>query len=292
MDRITRAEFSRIQQFMFDASGITISEGKEQTVCGRLGRRLEALGMRSFTEYLALLDSEDGRDETQFAIDLLTTNETYFFREPKHFDVLARLAEGVAARSDGFRVWSAACSSGEECYSIAMILADRLGASSWDVLGSDISTRVLRRARIGHYSLERTEHIPTAYLKRFCLKGTGQQDGTLLIDRELRSRVAFSQINLNQRLPGIGSFDVIFLRNVMIYFSAETKRQIVARIAAHLKPGGHLFIGHAESLNGISTDLHPVAPAVYRRHPAQSSQSGVVPSERARGTETASGRPA
>jgi len=160
-------------------------------------------------------------------------------------------------------VWSAASSSGEECYSIAMVLADCLGAKNWDVVGSDISKRVLQRARAGHYPLERTRHIPPAYLKRFCLRGTGEQDGTLLVERSLRNRVSFTQVNLNADLPNLGLFDVIFLRNVMIYFNGDTKRQVVARVLAMLKPGGHFCIGHSESLNDINNSVQQLAPSIY-----------------------------
>jgi chemotaxis protein methyltransferase CheR len=161
-------------------------------------------------------------------------------------------------------VWSAACSSGEEVYSLAMLLDDELG-DAWDILGSDISTRMLKRAQSGHYPLERTQHIPPAYLKRYCLRGFGAHEGTLLVDRKLRARVRFAHINLNETLPLIGTFDVVLLRNVMIYFNAETKREVVARVLGQLVPGGTLFIGHSESLNDISDAVQAVAPSVYRK---------------------------
>ncbi|HEY4072888.1 MAG TPA: protein-glutamate O-methyltransferase CheR [Herbaspirillum sp.] len=264
---ITDTEFSRFQRFIYDAAGITLSPAKKAMVSGRLSKRLQANHLNSYTEYFALLKSGKSATEVQTAIDLLTTNETYFFREPKHFDLLHKLAATAAATPGAgrqpFRVWSAASSTGEECYSIAMVLADCLGNSAWDVLGTDISARVLQRARTGHYPLERTEHIPPAYLKRFCLKGNDEQKGTLLIERQLRSRVSFSQVNLNSDLPQLGNFDVIFLRNVMIYFNADTKQKVVARVLAQLKPGGHFCIGHSESLNEISTAVRQVAPSIY-----------------------------
>ena len=135
----------------------------------------------------------------------------------------------------------------------------------WDVLGTDISTRVLRRARTGHYPLERARNVPPSYLKRYCLRGHGAQEGTLLVERALRSRVTFAQVNLNTDLPRLGDFDVVFLRNVMIYFNGDTKRQVVARVLSALKPGGHLFIGHSESLNDISTAVDQLAPSIYRK---------------------------
>jgi len=265
MNTITDAEFGRFQRFIFDAAGITLSPAKKALVSGRLSKRLAANRLESFGAYFELLSSGRAASEVQTAVDLLTTNETYFFREPKHFDMLRTLATAAAGRAQPFRVWSAASSSGEECYSIAMVLADCLGDSAWNVVGSDISTRVLKRARSGHYPLERTRHIPPAYLKRFCLRGHGEQEGTLLVERALRQRVSFAQVNLNAELPQLGSFDVVFLRNVMIYFNGDTKRQVVARVLGALKPGGHFFIGHSESLNDISTAVEQLAPSIYRK---------------------------
>jgi chemotaxis protein methyltransferase CheR len=265
MNTISDTEFTRFQRFIYDAAGITMSPAKKALVCGRLAKRLQAHQLGSFGEYFELLSSGRAADEVQTAVDLLTTNETYFFREPKHFELLRTLATAASASAQPFRVWSAASSSGEECYSIAMVLADCLGSRSWEVVGSDISKRVLQRARAGHYPLERTRHIPPAYLKRFCLRGTGEQDGTLLVERNLRSRVSFAQVNLNADLPNMGLFDVVFLRNVMIYFNGDTKRQVVARVLSLLKPGGHFCIGHSESLNDISSAVQQLAPSIYRK---------------------------
>lgn len=269
MNTITDTEFGHFQRFIFEAAGITLSSTKKALVSGRLARRLKECQVGNYGEYFALLRSGQAQAEVQTAVDLLTTNETYFFREAKHFGLLRELATAAASRSQPLRVWSAASSTGEEAYSIAMVLADCLGTgqgdTSWEVMGSDISLRVLERARAGHYALERTRHIPPAYLKRFCLKGMGPQAGTLLVDRSLRSRVQFMQINLNTALPRLAAFDVVFLRNVMIYFNGDTKREVVARLLATLKPGGHFCIGHSETLNDISTAVQPVAPSIYRK---------------------------
>ena len=262
---LTDHEFSQFQRFIYDAAGISLSPAKKALVGGRLSKRLQPCGVDSYGAYFRLLDSGAAPAEVQTAVDLLTTNETYFFREQKHFDFLRQLALAADRGGPPWRVWSAASSSGEEAYSIAMVLADCLAGQAWEVLGSDISTRVLERARSGHYPLERCAQIPRAYLQRFCLKGTGLQQGTLLVDKSLRSRVQFTQVNLNAALPQLGLFDLIFLRNVMIYFDAATKRQVVARLLAQLRPGGHLCIGHAESLNEVSDALRMVAPAIYRK---------------------------
>ena len=270
---ISEQEFSKFQHFIHEVSGINLSSAKKYMVCGRLARRIQDCNLPSYGAYFQLLASGEAAAEVQIAIDLLTTNETYFFREPKHFDWLRRVVSSARESTQPFRVWSAASSSGEEAYSIAMTLADCLGWAAWEVVGSDISARVLKRACTGHYSMERATHIPVDYLKRFCMRGVGEEQGTLLIKRELRQRVRFCHVNLNAALPQLGSFDVIFLRNVMIYFNDETKRRVVARLVAQLKPGGSFLIGHSESLHGINEAVEPVAPAIYRynggRRPAR-----------------------
>ena len=262
---ITDQEFSQFQRFIFDEAGITLSSSKKMLVSSRLAKRLQHCQMRSYSEYFKLIKSGAAPVEVQTAIDLLTTNETYFFRESKHFELLREQALGARARSQNFRVWSAASSTGEEAYSMAMVLADCLDSTPWDILGTDISSRVLQRAATGHYPLERAKHIPKNYLQRYCLKGVDEQNGTLLIERNLRSKVQFRQVNLNSQLPEIGKFDVIFLRNVMIYFNDETKRQVVTRVLSALKPGGYFCIGHSETLNGINNVVQSVAPSIYRK---------------------------
>jgi chemotaxis protein methyltransferase CheR len=266
---ISPGEFASFQRFIFDIAGITMSDSKKALVSGRLAKRLQHHGLDSYDAYFRLLSSGRHADEVQLAVDLLTTNETYFFREGRHFELLRREAERARATlrtGAPFRVWSAACSSGEEPYSIAMVLADVLGDAPWEVVASDISTRVLQKAKVGHYPMERANHVPQDYLRRFCLKGIGEQHGTLLVDRAVRQRVQFRQVNLNTDLPGdLGQYDLVFLRNVMIYFNGDTKRQVVARVTARLKPGGHFFIGHSESLHEISDTLRAVVPSVYRK---------------------------
>jgi chemotaxis protein methyltransferase CheR len=266
---ISQGEFARFQRFIFDMAGITMSDSKKALVSGRLAKRVQHFGLPSYDAYFKLLTDGAHKEEVQLAVDLLTTNETYFFRENRHFELLREAAE--AARPSlragtPFRVWSAACSSGEEPYSIAMVLADVLGSAPWEVTASDISTRVLERARAAHYPMERATHVPQDYLRRFCLKGIRDQQGTLLVDRALRQRVSFRQVNLNTALPGdLGTYDIVFLRNVMIYFNGDTKRQVVTRILQRIKPGGHLFIGHSESLQEMGDVLRPVIPSVYRK---------------------------
>ncbi len=260
---ISNAEFGMFQKLIFQIAGISITEAKKVLLVGRLSRRLKALDCLNFSQYYKHVTTGDCAAERQTMVDLLTTNETYFFREPKHFDHLRQLA---ASRRKGntFRAWSAASSSGEEAYTMAMVLAETLGNSPWEIVGTDISSRVLSKAQGGQYPLERTDGIPTHLLKKYCLKGIREQAGTLLIARELRERVTFQQSNLLQPARNLGQFDVIFLRNVMIYFESETKRKVIANLLPYLKSDGHFIVGHSESLNGLTSKLVTVAPTIYR----------------------------
>ena len=260
---ITDTELVQFQRFIFEAAGISMASSKKALVMGRLGKRLPLHQLENFSQYLNLLESGHHPEEVQMAVDLLTTNETYFFREIKHFEFLRQQALAARHLVKPYRVWSAASSSGEEVYSIAMVLADCLGSTPWEVVGTDISTKVLSGAQRALYSMERARNIPPEYLHRFCLKGTGEHEGHLLVDRSLRSRVLFRHLNLNAPLPNLGQFDFVFLRNVMIYFSDETKREVVARIIPTIKPGGHLCVGLSESLNNITQALSLVAPSIF-----------------------------
>lgn len=264
MRPITDIELTQFQRFIYDQAGISLSAAKKALVMGRLGKRLSHHQLTSFGEYFQLLSSGRYPDEVQMAVDLLTTNETYFFREIKHFDFLRKQA-AAHQRGQMFRVWSAASSSGEEAYSIAMVLADCMGTTPWEVVGTDISTRMVQDAERAVFTLERARHVPPDYLRRYCLKGTAEYEGKLLIERGLRSRVKFRYANLNAALPELGKFDVIFLRNVMIYFSTDTKQQVVNRVASALKPDGYFLVGHSESLNDVTQAVRAVAPAIYQK---------------------------
>jgi chemotaxis protein methyltransferase CheR len=258
-------EFSQFQKLIYQLAGINLSSAKKALVSGRLAKRLIQYNLDSYGDYFKLLTASHNSAELQVAVDLLTTNETYFFREPKHFDFLRTQVLPKHKPGNPFRAWSAACSSGEEPYSIAMVLADHLGDCQWEVTASDISTRVLEKACTGHYPMDRIDGISREHLSRYCMKGVGSQENTLLVNKTLRGRVNFMQVNLNQPLPGLGGFDVIFLRNVMIYFDQETKRQIMQRILPLLKPGGHFMVSHSETLNGVVDTLQMLAPSIYRK---------------------------
>ncbi len=262
---LTDQEFGQFRDMLRRLAGISLSPAKKPLLCSRLEKRLRHYSLSNYADYYRMLQSGREPRELQTAVDLLTTNETYFFREPKHFDYLAEKVLAGRERGTPFRAWSAASSSGEEAYSLAMLFADRLGDSHWEVVGTDISTRVLERAVKGHYALERNSGIPQDYLKRYCLKGVGSQAGTFLVEPSLKRRIRFLHANLCGELPALGSFDVIFLRNVMIYFDAETKRQVVARLLPLLRSGGSFIVGHSESLNGLCEGLKPIAPSIYRK---------------------------
>ncbi|MCX7176750.1 MAG: SAM-dependent methyltransferase [Proteobacteria bacterium] len=262
---ITNAEFAQFQKLIYKIAGISLADSKQVLLVGRLGRRLKHYGLSTFSEYYRIVSGPGAEEELQHMVDLLTTNETYFFREEKHFEFLANSILAKHPPGQPFDVWSAASSTGEEIYTIAMVLADKLGAhATWSVTGSDISQSVLAVAKRGLYWLDRTRGLPKEYLRKYCLKGVRENEGSFLIAPELRSHTHFMQVNLNTTLPKLGKFNVIFLRNVMIYFDADTKRQVVERLARQLLPGGYLIIGHSESLNGITDCVKSVQPTIYK----------------------------
>ncbi|MBP8309727.1 MAG: methyltransferase domain-containing protein [Burkholderiaceae bacterium] len=255
--------FEAVSNLFHRVSGIRLTEAKRALVTGRLNKLAQAYGAASLDDYIDALTDGRAAEEMVKVIDKLTTNETYFFREPQHFDFLAsHLAQRRAGRGE-LRVWSAASSSGEEAYSLAMLLADKLGPGGWQVVGTDLSTTMVENARRALYPMDRARHLPREYLRRYCLKGQGEYEGHLLISRELRAKVQFECGNLTQPLPKIGQFDLIFLRNVLIYFDPAGKADIVRRVLTHLQPDGLLFTGHAESLGNLGLPLRTIGPAIH-----------------------------
>ncbi|WP_347986757.1 CheR family methyltransferase [Methylomonas sp. AM2-LC] len=258
-------EFIWIKDYLYKHAGIVLNDNKQAMVSGRLDKRLRHLGFSSYTEYFRLFGKPGFEQETLMAIDLLTTNETYFFREPKHFDFLK--TQFFPSQNSGrpLRIWSAASSSGEEAYTLAMLAAEYSKTSQWEIIGTDISTRILEKARRALYPMSATEKIPQPFLKKYCLKGNDEYEDFFLINNNLRSKVKFLHANLIEKLPELGSFDVIFLRNVMIYFDIETKQKLLKRIEPFLRPGGYFIISHSESLNGFENGLKMVLPSIYRK---------------------------
>ena len=262
---ISDQEFALFQRLIYKLAGISLSDAKRVLLVGRLGKRLKYYGFETYSQYYRLLASGENSEEVQQMVDLLTTNETYFFREPQHFDFLRDVVLPARPGAGTFRIWSGASSSGEEAYSMAMVLSAHRAESPWEVFGSDISLTILGRARAGVYSMERTSGIPPDYLRRYCLKGVRSQAGNLLISPGLKERVRFDQINLTKPISGIGEFDVIFLRNVMIYFDTETKRKVVENMLPSLKPDGYFIVGHSETLGGVTDRVKAIKPTIYRK---------------------------
>lgn len=271
---VSLALFGKFQQLIYAETGIWLSESKTALLCGRLARRLRALQLRSLREYYEILSQPEQHEERMLMIDAITTNETRFFREPQHFEFLAgqvfpvwRKGAAEGHRSRTIRVWSAGCSSGEEAYSLAMVLAKHFPPSEgWDprVLATDISTHVLAIGREGIYRLTGARDIPVEFLDEFMLKGYAEHEGKMKVAREIRRMVEFKRLNLSDEVYEIpGAFDAIFCRNVLIYFDAISKRKVVERLVRHLRPQGLFFIGHAENLYSLTQGLRCVAATVY-----------------------------
>ncbi len=267
----TDRELSAVIALVYEKSGITLHDGKRALITARLHKRLKAVGVDNFTAYLAFLERDASGGELVMLLDAISTNHTSFFREPQHFDVLRTVVVPEWARRHDrgpFALWSAACSSGEEVYTLGMVLQEALPADErarLSILASDLSTRVLQAAQRGIYPLERVEAIPTDLLRKYFEKGVGPQAGLARVKAELRARAEFRQLNLLEITDLGRRFPVIFCRNVMIYFDRTVQQRVVTMLERHLAPGGYLFISHSESLNGIAHGLTWVAPAVYRR---------------------------
>jgi len=251
---------------MYNHAGISLAPEKKIMVASRLAKRLDYHGLSHYGDYFRLVSSHELPQEFQIMVNVLTTNETYFFREPKHFDYFRDEILKFWRGEDVFRVWSAASSTGEEAYSLAMVLAETLGGRPWEVFASDLNTRVLEVARTGVYALSRLQHMDNRLLEKYCLKGVRSQQGFFRINPKIRNRVTFEQINLKAPLPPlIGKFDVIFLRNVLIYFDQASKTQVVERLQAVLKSGGYFFVSHSESLHSVTKQLQMFKPSIYRK---------------------------
>ncbi len=265
--QIEPREFARVCELLYRTAGINITKGKEGLVMSRLGKRLRALGLDSYQEYLSHIEDDASGAEFSMMVDVLTTNKTSFFREDEHF---AHLREQVlpplVASGREIRVWSAACSSGEEPYTIAMVCAallDKRDAARVKILATDISSRMLAKARAGTYSAEQVRDVPSQLLQAHFTKTGPGVVAEYVIDDKIRSLVRFAKLNLMEAWPMRGPFDIVFCRNVMIYFDPETQSRLVRRFHQILAPGGHLFVGHSESLTSRDHAFRNVRPAVY-----------------------------
>jgi chemotaxis protein methyltransferase CheR len=261
-------EFKRISDIMYEAAGLSYNDSKKSLIQSRLAPRIQKLALESFADYIAILEDESEAAEFQMAVDLLTTNETYFFREPKHYDLLQQELPQLADKS-AISVWSAASSFGDEAYSTAMLLSDlqmsgRVGPN-WSILATDISHRVLLSAKEAVYPEDRLRAVSPDRLRRYCLRGDGPSQGQVQMQDKIRNRVQFGQLNLCKPFSGLGPFDVIFLRNVLIYFDPPTKVDVVDRVLTALKPGGLFFLGTAEGRVPCKTPLQTVIPGAFRK---------------------------
>lgn len=262
---LTPAQFSRITRLLHDHAGIRMREGKEGLVRARLTKRLRKLGLADFDAYLTFVEQEPGRREFAEMIDALTTNKTSFLRESSHFDYLR---DSVFPTLNGpVRIWSAGCSSGEEPYTLAMLCNESfsdIATRDVRILSTDISHRVLGTAKAATYPAEHMSDVPNAWMNKYWVKKADAGGRPVYeANKALRRLVHFAKLNLMEQWPMKGPFDAILCRNVMIYFDKATQQQLVERYWALLRPGGHLFVGHSESLTGLTHRFRYVMPAVY-----------------------------
>lgn len=264
--RLSQSEFELFQKLFMELIGMHLPQAKKMLVASRLGKRIADLGLRGFGEYHRLLRSEEGRREIQHAVDLITTNETYFFREPEHFHILEETILPSFPVGQNLKVWCGASSTGEEPYSLAMILQRAKGKSPWRMVASDVNSEVLEIARVGLYPIARSEKIPPELLKAHCLKGVGEFEGSFLIEAQLRSKIEFRRINLLEIPSDLENLDIVFLRNVLIYFDSVMRQNLLTRIISRMRPGGWLVLSHSESVVGLQLPpLDSLKPSVYRK---------------------------
>jgi chemotaxis protein methyltransferase CheR len=261
---LNERDFGTVRQLIAQYAGIKLSPQKRNMVYNRLQRRLRARAIASFGEYLQLVQS-DGSDEREAFVNALTTNLTAFFREPHHFELLLeRARERARERGAPLRCWSSACSTGEEAWSIAMVLREAQCAGT--VLGTDIDTEVLQTAQAGIYRMERAAGLAPERLRRHFLRGAGANEGLVSMRPELRSMVRFGQLNLQSPVwPAQERFDVIFCRNVVIYFDREVQKKLLGRFADLLVPGGLLMVGHSESFPSTHPGFRSCGRTAYER---------------------------
>lgn len=273
VDSLSEAEFVRFQQLIEAETGIHLSDAKRALLVSRLAKRVRQLGLTSFHQYFEFIVTGNDPQERVRMFDAISTNETRFFREPRHFEFLggevfpqwkAKAAQGERAKR--VHIWSAGCSSGEEPYSLAMLLLETFDPREWDLCvdATDLSTRVLDIARNGIWPIRKAVDIPEPLLRRYMLRGTKTQDGLLKAGDNVRQVVRFGRVNLNDEpYPVAAEYDIVLCRNVLIYFGHAQRTRVVRNLLSHLTPGGYFFVGHAETLSGIADGPRSVIPTVY-----------------------------
>ncbi|WP_286269762.1 CheR family methyltransferase [Thalassotalea hakodatensis] len=260
----TKEEFSLFQTLVHNRLGINLPAHKRVMLGHRLFKRLNALQLNNFRDYFNYINHLEHTKELETALELITTNETFFFREEKHFEFLQQKVLPNISVNKTFKIWSAAASTGEEPYSIAMLMQYHC-RSSWQLMASDVNNSVLTHARKGIYNDERARFLPAHYRKEFCMKGIDEFQGFMRVKPSIRNKVQYFTFNLLDDMASIGMVDLIFIRNVMIYFTDETRQKIIDNIQTILNPKGWLFISHSETLHGLSHDFNIVQPAIYQR---------------------------
>ncbi|MBS1792380.1 MAG: protein-glutamate O-methyltransferase CheR [Acidobacteria bacterium] len=264
--QMTPQQFRALCDKVYKLCGINLKTGKEELVHSRLQKRLNALNLSSFEQYFKLLDDDRQGLEVVWMIDALTTNKTSFFREIQHF-IFLREQMLPKIKSNSLRIWSAACSSGEEPYSLAILLAESIpNFKKWDIriLATDISTKVLAKAKEAVYDSETLEPIPQDWRRKY-FKKEDPSGKTWRLAPELRSLVSLARLNFMDKFPMRGPFDLILCRNAMIYFDKPTQENLVRRFYDLIAPGGYLFVGHSESLTGANHNFRYIQPAIYQK---------------------------
>jgi chemotaxis protein methyltransferase CheR len=270
--KLTHAEFQRLSSFIYDELGIKLPDMKKVMLESRLQRRLRDLGMTSFKDYIDYVFSKHGRDnEMVHMFDVVTTNKTDFFRENMHFEYMNQfILKEVAQKNSNFvNIWSAGCSSGEEPYTLTIVLSEAIEnglISDFKILATDISTRILKMAVDAIYPLNRIEDIPLHLKKKYFLKSKDTLNKTARVIPELRRKITFERLNFMDDVYPINQiFDIVFCRNVIIYFDHQTQERVITKLCSKLKTGGYLFLGHSESIAGMNLPLVNVKPTVFRK---------------------------
>ena len=272
---ISEKDFLKLKDFVESYCGIKMPATKKQMVEGRIRKRVRSLGLEGYGEYMDYVFSDKGEIELVNLIDVLTTNKTDFFREPSHFSFLQEkvlphlLQQGAASSTRPVKVWSAGCSTGEEPYTLAMVLAEffrGFSSDAYKITATDICTDVLKKAAEAVYGEDKVANIPYEIKKKYLLRSKDRASRKVKIGKNLRSKIQFKRLNfMDDKFPLEADYDIIFCRNVIIYFERDVQERVLQKLLSHLKPGGFLFLGHSETIHGMTLPVETVFPTVYRK---------------------------